>query len=85
MANPAAGIRLQANPVAGELTLVNNGGIMINRLQVLDVAGRILLDEASNSTNYLIGLNTSNLKAGYYFLRIGESSGKAFTMAFLKL
>jgi hypothetical protein len=84
VANPSAGIRLQANPVADELELVNNGGITINRLQVLDVAGRVVLDQASNSSNYLVGLNTSRLKAGYYFLRIGES-GNTVTIAFLKL
>jgi hypothetical protein len=84
VANPAAGIRLQANPVADELELINNGGITINRLQVLDVAGRVVLDQASNSSNYLVGLNTSRLKAGYYFLRIGQS-GSTVTLAFLKL
>jgi hypothetical protein len=84
VASASAAIRLQANPVADELTVVNNGGITITRLQVLDVTGRVLLDQASNSSNYLVGLNTSTLKAGYYFLRVGES-GNTVTMAFLKL
>jgi hypothetical protein len=84
VANASAAIRLQSNPVADVLTLVNNGGITINRLQVLDVTGRVLLDQAPYSSNYLVGLNTSGLKAGYYFLRIGES-GNTVTLAFLKL
>jgi hypothetical protein len=79
-----AGVRLLQNPVSDRLTLVNNGGITINRLQVLDVAGRVLLDQAPNSTNSLVGLPTSGLKAGYYFLSIGES-GNRVTIAFLKL
>jgi hypothetical protein len=80
----SAGIRLLQNPVADPLTLVNPGGIMITRLQVLDVAGRILLDQAPQSSNTVIGLNTASLKAGYYFLRIG-ASGIATTLPFLKL
>jgi hypothetical protein len=83
-AGDAAGIRLQANPVAGELSLINNGAIFINRLQILDVAGRILLDQSPNSSNALIGLQTSGLKGGYYFLRIGEP-GNTITIPFLKL
>ncbi len=84
VAGAPAGIRLQANPVPDELTLVNNGGLMINRLQVLDVAGRVLVDQASNSRNSLVGLNTSGLKSGYYFLRVVEP-GNMVTIAFIKL
>ena len=80
----SAVVRLLRNPVSDELTLVNIGGIMINRLQVLDVAGRVVLDQAANSTNSQVGLPTSSLKAGYYFLSIGESGNKV-TIPFLKL
>jgi hypothetical protein len=84
VAGAPAGIHLLANPVTDEMTLVNNDGITINQLQVLDVAGRVVLDQVSNSSNYLIGLNTSRLKAGYYFIRIGEPA-KSVTIPFLKL
>ncbi len=77
-------IRLLQNPVTDELSLVNPGGIAINRLQVIDVAGRVLVDQAPQSGNSLVGLNASNLKAGYYFLRIGES-GAVVTIPFTKL
>lgn len=80
----SAGIRLLQNPVADELTLVNSGGIAINRLQVLDVAGRVVLDQAPQSSNTLVGLPTAGLKSGYYFLRVGESSTMV-TLAFVKL
>ena len=83
--SPAStGIRLLQNPVADELTLVNSGGIAINRLQVLDVAGRVVLDQAPQSSNTLVGLPTAGLKSGYYFLRVGES-GTMVTLAFVKL
>ncbi|HET6252913.1 MAG TPA: LamG-like jellyroll fold domain-containing protein [Puia sp.] len=77
-------VRLKSNPVSSSLSLVNSGGIQIIRLQVLDVAGRILIDQAPNSSNSLVGLNTSGLKSGYYFLRIGEP-GNVVTLPFLKL
>ena len=80
----SAGVRLQANPVPDELTLINSGGLSISRLQVLDVTGRILLDQAPNTSNSLVGMNTSGLKAGYYFLRVGEP-GNTVTIPFLKL
>ncbi|HTR29563.1 MAG TPA: LamG-like jellyroll fold domain-containing protein [Puia sp.] len=80
----AAGIRLQLNPVADELRLINNDGIEISRLQVFDIAGRILLDQAPNSSNSIIRLRTSRLRPGYFFLRVGEP-GNTVTLSFLKL
>jgi len=80
----SAGIRIGQNPVADELTLINDGGLPIHRLQVLDIAGRVLLDQAPASGNTLVGLHTSSLKAGYYFLRIREL-GITVTLAFIKL
>jgi hypothetical protein len=84
VAGVRGGISLQANPVTDELALINSGGITITRLQVLDVAGRVLLDHAPNSSNSMVGLHTSGLKAGYYFLRIGEP-GITITIPFLKI
>jgi hypothetical protein len=75
---------LLQNPVADALALVNPGAVMITRLQVLDVTGRILLDQAPQSSNTVVGLHTASLKAGYYFLRIG-ASGTLTTLPFLKL
>ncbi|HVU98885.1 MAG TPA: LamG-like jellyroll fold domain-containing protein [Puia sp.] len=84
VAGRSAGIHLGQNPVADELTLINDGGLPIHRLQVLDMAGRVLIDQAPASGNSPVGLRTSGLRAGYYFLRIGES-GNWVTIAFVKL
>jgi len=82
--NVAAGIHLQNNPVANQVTLINNGQILIQRMQVLDISGKVLVDEAPYSTNSVLQLNTSNLPSGYYLLRV-SAPGNTTTISFVKL
>ena len=80
----AAGIHLQNNPVANQVTLVNNGQILIQRMQVLDISGKVLIDQAPYSTNSVLQLSTSNLPSGYYLLRV-SAPGNNTTISFVKL
>lgn len=84
LVNAGTGIHLQSNPVTDELVLINNSQLPVQRLQVLEVSGRVLIDQAPNSGNTQLGLNVSALKAGFYFLRIGQSENTT-TIAFVKL
>jgi hypothetical protein len=80
----ATGIHLQNNPVVNQVTLVNNGQILIQRMQVLDISGKVLIDQAPYSTNSVLQLSTSNLPSGYYLLRV-SSPGTNKTLSFVKL
>lgn len=80
----AAALHILTDPVGDGLTLVNDNGVLIQRLQVLDVNGRVLVDQAPYSTNTQIPVPVANLKSGYYFLRIGESDA-TITLKFVKL
>jgi len=82
--NAATGIHLQNNPVANQVTLVNNGQILIQRMQVLDISGKVLIDQAPYSTNSVLQLSTSNLPSGYYLLRV-SAPGSNTTISFVKL
>jgi Concanavalin A-like lectin/glucanases superfamily/Secretion system C-terminal sorting domain len=78
------GIHLQNNPVTDQATVINNGQILLQRLQVLDVSGRVLIDQAPYSSNSVLQLGTSSLPSGYYLLRV-SASGTHTTIPFVKL
>jgi concanavalin A-like lectin/glucanase superfamily protein len=76
-------IHLQSNPVADEAILVNNDHLLVRRMQVIDVSGRILFDRSLYSSNSILKINTQGLRPGYYWLRI-DLAGKNTTLPFLK-
>lgn len=82
--NVVTGIHLQNNPVANQVTLINNGEILIQRMQVLDISGKVLVDQAPYSTNSVLQLSASNLPSGYYLLRV-STPGNTTTISFVKL
>jgi hypothetical protein len=79
-----SGISLQTNPVGGELAMVNDGLVLIQRIQVMDISGRILIDQATNSGNSLVKISSAGLSPGYYILKIA-AGGNYTTIGFLKL
>jgi Concanavalin A-like lectin/glucanases superfamily len=79
----APGFRLQSNPVRGVVTLLNPGQERVDVVQVVDVAGRVLIDYALSSTNTVFTENVEWLQAGYYFLRVA-SRGKTVSVPFVK-
>jgi len=80
----AGAVRLQNNPVRGTVTLVNPGQEMIQRLEVLDVSGRVILRQAPNSASSLISMELEHIQPGYYFLRFGSVKTMS-TIGFIKL
>jgi len=82
--NAFSGIHLQTNPVVDELVLVNKDQILIQRIQVMDLSGKILIDQALNSDNSLLKINTLSLRWGYYLLRF-SAAGNNTTIGFVKL
>ncbi|HEY4061818.1 MAG TPA: LamG-like jellyroll fold domain-containing protein [Puia sp.] len=79
-----ATIRLEKNPVRDAVTLLNPGQQMINRLQILDPSGRVILDQSPNSNNSQITTDLHGLQRGYYLLRF-SSATTISTIAFIKL
>jgi hypothetical protein len=61
------------NPAKNKL-VVNNGNKAINRLLIMDITGKIVLNQITNKTNLTI--NISQLQNGIYFIRIGNSVQK---------
>jgi hypothetical protein len=78
------GVQLQTNPVRSSVILLDPGQARIGRIQVVDLSGRIIADEAPNSTNASISVNVAQLQPGYYFLRISANQTTT-TLPFIKL
>ncbi|MEI9957189.1 MAG: LamG-like jellyroll fold domain-containing protein [Ferruginibacter sp.] len=71
----ASSFSLQGNPVAEELVIINHNQAMVQRIQIVDVSGKILSDQVVNLKNTTLKSNAHNLVSGYYLLRIFTSSG----------
>jgi len=79
----SSAIHLQSNPVNDEAILVNSEQLLVRRMQVADVSGRVLIDQSLYSNNSILKINAQNLRPGYYLLRV-NAAGKNTTLAFLK-
>ena len=69
-------LKLYPNPVASELILEYEPGVLIKKLSISDVQGKILLQpniQALDQGNLLI--NTSSLTKGVYFLDVATTKG----------
>ena len=75
--------RVQSNPAGDELTLVNNNNQPIQRVWVLDVSGKKIIDQAPFSSNTIININIRPLRPGYYFLNVSTGSDNTI-LRFLK-
>ncbi|HZE86554.1 MAG TPA: T9SS type A sorting domain-containing protein, partial [Puia sp.] len=84
MTSTIHGFHLQTNPVLAEIRLMNYDQVFIQRLQVMDISGRVLIDEAPASGNSLLKINSGSLRPGYYLMRI-VGSGIGTTLGFVKL
>jgi hypothetical protein len=78
-----SGIHLQSNPVADHVTLVNNENLLIQRIHILDISGRVLRDQVPNSSNSTIDIRTSGIAPGYYLVTV-SGGGKFMAIPFIK-
>ncbi len=79
----AADPYLQTNPVATTLVVVNNKQVMIQKLQITDVSGKIISDIAVYSKNRQINAGVQHILPGCYFLHV-TGEGISITRPFLK-
>lgn len=84
MSLAGATMRLQSNPVRDAITLLNPNQQMINRIEILDVSGRVILSQLANSSNSRITTDVHTIHAGFYFMRLGSGTMTS-TIAFIKL
>jgi hypothetical protein len=79
-----SGIHLRTNPVLDAATLMNNDQLLIQRMQVMDISGRVLIDQAPRSSNTQLNIGMQSLRPGYYLLKIGVA-GNNTTIGFVKI
>ncbi|MEO5996451.1 MAG: LamG-like jellyroll fold domain-containing protein [Chitinophagaceae bacterium] len=83
MKTKGSGLHLQTNPVPNELVLVNNDQVMIQRVQVADMSGRLLKEHSIQSNIATIKIPMQYLKPGNYILKI-ISVGDAKSIKIIK-
>jgi len=78
-----SGLRLQTNPVTAQVVLVNQRQALIQRLQLTDMKGRILVSRTVNSAGVLVKQQVLQLSAGLYLLTVFTATGKT-SLPFIK-
>ena len=78
----ANGITLYPNPTKGEFTLSNTSGLFIDKVQIIDITGRIVKTlKIGEETS--MRLDVSSLSAGVYLVRL-ESDGLDYNTRLIK-
>jgi hypothetical protein len=65
-----SGLYLQTNPVLNELVLVNNEQVMIQRVLLADMSGRLMKEQLIQSNMGTIKIPVQYLRPGNYILKI---------------
>jgi hypothetical protein len=73
---------MQPNPVSDVFTLSTKNGILIEKVEVLDINGRIV-NQVNGSSTDAIQVNVSQLNSGVYFVRLQSDIGVG-TSKFIK-
>lgn len=82
--NSFSGIRLLSNPVINNMLVIENPNQqMIQAINIIDIAGRILERKNFQSQNTSLQINLNNLTPGYYFIRV-STTAKTVSIPFIK-
>jgi hypothetical protein len=68
------------NPSTGRLFVeLKNTDLSISKVQIFDLAGKVVLAETVTNINNIQQLNASRLDAGVYFVNVVLSNGEQLT------
>lgn len=70
----AGNFAIQPNPVSDVFTLSTKNGVAIEKVEVLDINGRIV-NQVNGSSTDAIQVNVSDLNSGVYFVRVQSDLG----------
>jgi len=70
----AGNFSMQPNPVSDVFTLSTKNGVSIEKVEVLDINGRIV-NQVNGSSTESIQVNVSELNSGVYFVRVQSDLG----------
>jgi len=70
----AGNFAIQPNPVSDVFTLSTKNGVAIEKVEVLDINGRIV-NQVNGSSTDAIQVNVSELNSGVYFVRVQSDLG----------
>jgi len=82
--NSFSGIRLLSNPAINNMLVIENPNQqMIQAINIIDMAGRILERKNFQSQNTSLQINLNNLTPGYYFIQV-STIAKTVSIPFIK-
>ena len=76
-----SGFSIYSNPLSNQLTIQTENELSNATASILDLFGRVVMQEKLNPQQTII--NTSTLNSGVYFLQI-NAAGKRITKKFVK-
>jgi hypothetical protein len=68
-------LSIQPNPSKGDFSVMNPGGMLVNRLRLLNMQGQLLYTETPLSTNTSIRIGLNGLPSGIYMLEVETPLG----------
>jgi hypothetical protein len=73
-------VKMYPNPSTGKLFFeLKNTDLSISKVQIFDLAGKVVLAETVTNINNIHQLNASRLDAGVYFVNVMLSNGEQLT------
>ncbi|MDR3715097.1 MAG: LamG domain-containing protein [Puia sp.] len=73
------------NPSRVNPILSNAGSLFVREVRVVDVSGKILLDQPVNTNSSSITLDTHTLSPGYFWIQVEGVSGQVVVVPFVKI
>ncbi|MGY3792053.1 HYR domain-containing protein [Aquimarina sp. 433] len=70
-----AGVSVYPNPVIDILHITNSNKATLNKIEIYDINGRLVLTSSKSKSNDDIEINVSNFESGSYFVRIQGVEG----------
>jgi len=68
-------LQIFPNPVTSELHIINNAQLIINNVEICDIAGRVVLGVFNTPLQGVATINVSHLPQGIYFIKIYTEKG----------
>ncbi|TPD68586.1 PQQ-dependent sugar dehydrogenase [Flavobacterium microcysteis] len=72
------GFSMYPNPADSELFLSNSNGTVLQKISIVDLSGKLLIDQKLENTP-VNTINISSLQTGIYVVTIEDTSGNTFT------
>jgi len=72
------GFKMYPNPASERIEIASSNGLLLSQFSVVDLSGKILLEQPLENTNQHL-IDVSSLQTGLYVVKLQDVTGKTFT------